>query len=78
MDRKIVNMPPRFRTRLREKRDSHNISRRQLMKDTDISYQGLINLETKALARIEAETVVQLMKVFNCEMSDLVYIVDES
>ena len=73
-----ADMTAKFRWNLREIRELKKKSRREIIRATPISYSTLVNLENKPYSsRIDALTLKYLTEFLNCEMHDLVQLVDD-
>lgn len=67
----------KFRTRLAELRERHGVSRMDLVRRADITYPTVMSWENDELTSVDADKLAALMRVFQCNMQDLLYIVDE-
>lgn len=70
------NRDKRFRTRLTELMEKHDLTRMDLVRRANFSYITVMAWENEELRSIDATKVYDLMQLLNCTMDELLYIVD--
>ena len=71
-------MAKKFKTRIAELREKFGLSRMDLVRKAYMSYPTVVSWETEALASANANTIWLLMQIFECNMDELLYFVDEN
>lgn len=66
----------RFKWNVKELRQAAGLERMDIVRRANISYPTVLSMETKTTARLDAAVLSELMRLFNCGMSDLVQIID--
>jgi DNA-binding Xre family transcriptional regulator len=68
----------KFKTRLSELMAKHGVERMDLVRQANMSYPTVMSWENDELSSIDANKVKALLEIFNCEMQDLIYLVDDA
>jgi len=72
----ISTMAPKFFWRLRELREDRGLTRMDIVRQANISYQTICKLESgRTTLQLDAPVLAKLMRVLDCGMADLVTLI---
>jgi len=71
-------MAAKFLWKLKEMREARDLTRMDIVRQANIAYGTVYALETERMTgRLDATVLLNLIRVLNCEMSDLVTLIDD-
>lgn len=72
-----IKIVAKFKTHLKQLMDKHHVSRMDIVRDEGFSYPTVMKWETDGMQHLDADLVLRLMKRFDVELHELVYLVRE-
>lgn len=72
-----VKTMAKIRTRLAELREKKGLTRMDIVRLAGLSYPTVSKWETGVLDSVEADTLASLSKILECNVVELIYVVDD-